>query len=135
MTACVKRAYFSFLKSQSGCREISDLRSCNNSCVLFSLPVCALLVPPGSSWFLLVRSHDRGKAFVSQVGLGRLITGMDRGLQGMCVGERRRITIPPHLAYGSIGTGEPAFLPPGSAPPPHPVLMKPVPLGRWRDSP
>lgn len=39
------------------------------------------------------------------MGLGRLITGMDRGLQGMCVNERRRITIPPHLAYGSIGTG------------------------------
>ncbi|XP_070836233.1 peptidyl-prolyl cis-trans isomerase FKBP10 [Chaetodon trifascialis] len=50
-------------------------------------------------------SHDRGRAFISQVGLGRLITGMDRGLQGMCVNERRRITIPPHLAYGSIGTG------------------------------
>lgn len=52
-----------------------------------------------------VCSHDRGKAFISQVGLGRLITGMDRGLQGMCVNEHRRITIPPHLAYGSIGTG------------------------------
>uniref|UniRef100_A0A8C5D793 peptidylprolyl isomerase n=1 Tax=Gouania willdenowi TaxID=441366 RepID=A0A8C5D793_GOUWI len=50
-------------------------------------------------------SHDRGKAFISQVGLGRLITGMDRGLQGMCVNERRRITVPPHLAYGSIGAG------------------------------
>nr|XP_046271602.1 peptidyl-prolyl cis-trans isomerase FKBP10 isoform X1 [Scatophagus argus] len=50
-------------------------------------------------------SHERGKAFISQVGLGRLITGMDRGLQGMCVNERRRITIPPHLAYGSVGTG------------------------------
>ncbi|KAM6966847.1 peptidyl-prolyl cis-trans isomerase FKBP10-like [Tautogolabrus adspersus] len=50
-------------------------------------------------------SHDRGKAFISQVGLGRLITGMDRGLQGMCVNEHRRVTIPPHLAYGSIGTG------------------------------
>ncbi|KAA8585367.1 hypothetical protein FQN60_004061 [Etheostoma spectabile] len=50
-------------------------------------------------------SHDRGKAFISQVGLGRLITGMDRGLLSMCVNERRRITIPPHLAYGSIGTG------------------------------
>lgn len=50
-------------------------------------------------------SHDRGKAFISQVGLGRLITGMDRGLLGMCVNERRRITVPPHLAYGSIGAG------------------------------
>ncbi|XP_030591689.1 peptidyl-prolyl cis-trans isomerase FKBP10 [Archocentrus centrarchus] len=50
-------------------------------------------------------SYDRGKALISQVGLGRLITGMDRGLQGMCVNERRRIIVPPHLAYGSIGTG------------------------------
>ncbi|KAM9843293.1 peptidyl-prolyl cis-trans isomerase FKBP10 [Aulostomus maculatus] len=50
-------------------------------------------------------SHDRGKAYISQVGLGRLITGMDRGLLGMCVNERRKITVPPHLAYGSIGTG------------------------------
>ncbi|KAM4598007.1 peptidyl-prolyl cis-trans isomerase FKBP10-like [Polymixia lowei] len=50
-------------------------------------------------------SHDRGTAFISQVGLGRLITGMDRGLQGMCVNERRKITVPPHLAYGTIGTG------------------------------
>uniref|UniRef100_A0A1A8J1J6 peptidylprolyl isomerase n=1 Tax=Nothobranchius kuhntae TaxID=321403 RepID=A0A1A8J1J6_NOTKU len=44
--------------------------------------------------------YDDGKKFDS-----RLITGMDRGLQGMCVNERRRITVPPHLAYGSIGTG------------------------------
>lgn len=50
-------------------------------------------------------SYDRGKAFISQVGLGRLIAGMDRGLLGMCVNERRRVTVPPHLAYGSIGTG------------------------------
>uniref|UniRef100_UPI0037E7FF30 peptidyl-prolyl cis-trans isomerase FKBP10 n=1 Tax=Semicossyphus pulcher TaxID=241346 RepID=UPI0037E7FF30 len=51
-------------------------------------------------------SYDQGKAAISQVGLGRLITGMDRGVQGMCVNEHRRITIPPHLAYGSIGTGD-----------------------------
>uniref|UniRef100_H2LES9 peptidylprolyl isomerase n=1 Tax=Oryzias latipes TaxID=8090 RepID=H2LES9_ORYLA len=57
-------------------------------------------------------SHDRGKAFISQVGLGRLITGMDRGLLGMCVSERRRITVPPHLAYGSIGAG--GVIPPDS---------------------
>ncbi|KAL3053386.1 hypothetical protein OYC64_005840 [Pagothenia borchgrevinki] len=50
-------------------------------------------------------SYDRGKALISQVGFGRLIAGMDRGLQGMCVNEKRRITIPPHLAYGSIGAG------------------------------
>ncbi|XP_036391102.1 peptidyl-prolyl cis-trans isomerase FKBP10-like [Megalops cyprinoides] len=50
-------------------------------------------------------SHDRGTPFSGQVGLGRQITGMDRGIQGMCVNERRRITVPPHLAYGSLGAG------------------------------
>lgn len=54
---------------------------------------------------LTVCSHDRGKAFISQVGSGRLIAGMDRGLQGMCVNERRRILVPPHLGFGAIGTG------------------------------
>ncbi|KPP77110.1 peptidyl-prolyl cis-trans isomerase FKBP10-like, partial [Scleropages formosus] len=50
-------------------------------------------------------SHDRGTPFIGQVGLGRLITGMDRGIQGMCVNEHRRVTVPPHLAYGSLGAG------------------------------
>lgn len=54
----------------------------------------------------LFSSHDRGRDFISQVGLGKLIAGMDRGIQGMCVNERRRITVPPHLGYGSVGTGE-----------------------------
>lgn len=40
------------------------------------------------------------------VGVGRLITGMDRGLQGMCVNERRHLIVPPHLGYGSIGVGK-----------------------------
>lgn len=34
-----------------------------------------------------------------------MIAGMDEGLIGVCVGERRTITIPPHLAYGEEGTG------------------------------
>lgn len=38
-----------------------------------------------------------------------MITGMDQGLMGVCVGERRRIIIPPHLAYGEEGTGENCF--------------------------
>lgn len=50
-------------------------------------------------------SHERGTPFIGQVGLGRLITGMDRGVQGMCVNERRKVTVPPHLAYGSLGAG------------------------------
>ncbi|KAJ7416874.1 peptidyl-prolyl cis-trans isomerase FKBP10 [Pitangus sulphuratus] len=48
-------------------------------------------------------SYDRGATVAGVVGVGRLITGMDRGLQGMCVNERRHLIVPPHLGYGSIG--------------------------------
>ncbi|XP_042330688.1 peptidyl-prolyl cis-trans isomerase FKBP10 isoform X3 [Sceloporus undulatus] len=48
-------------------------------------------------------SYDRGATVAGVAGVGRLITGMDRGLQGMCVNERRHLIVPPHLGYGSIG--------------------------------
>lgn len=51
-------------------------------------------------------SYDRNTLVAIVVGVGRLITGMDRGLMGMCVNERRRLIVPPHLGYGSIGLGE-----------------------------
>uniref|UniRef100_A0A8C6SKH3 peptidylprolyl isomerase n=1 Tax=Neogobius melanostomus TaxID=47308 RepID=A0A8C6SKH3_9GOBI len=51
-------------------------------------------------------SYQKGGAKVALLGEGRLIAGIDKGLQGMCVNEQRRITIPPHLAYGSTGAGE-----------------------------
>lgn len=57
------------------------------------------LFPPSSS-------YDRSTLVAIVVGVGRLITGMDRGLMGMCVNERRRLIVPPHLGYGSIGVGE-----------------------------
>ncbi|XP_053554819.1 peptidyl-prolyl cis-trans isomerase FKBP10 [Bombina bombina] len=48
-------------------------------------------------------SYDRGIAVAGFVGVGRLITGLDRGILGMCVNERRKLIVPPHLGYGSIG--------------------------------
>lgn len=39
------------------------------------------------------------------LGQGRIIAGMDRGLVDTCLWERRRITIPSHLGYGSTGVG------------------------------
>lgn len=48
-------------------------------------------------------SYDRGNAVAAYVGIGRLITGLDRGILGMCVNERRKLIVPPHLGYGSIG--------------------------------
>ena len=50
-------------------------------------------------------SWDRGSTFSFGLGAGQVIPGWDQGVQGMKVGGRRRLTIPPHLAYGSRGAG------------------------------
>ncbi|KAG9279831.1 peptidyl-prolyl cis-trans isomerase FKBP9 [Astyanax mexicanus] len=50
-------------------------------------------------------SYSRNRTYDTYIGKGYVIAGMDQGLLGVCVGERRKITIPPHLAYGEEGTG------------------------------
>jgi len=50
-------------------------------------------------------SYDRGAPLVFPLGARRVITGWDTGLIGMKVGGRRRLEIPPHLAYGDRGAG------------------------------
>jgi peptidylprolyl isomerase len=50
-------------------------------------------------------SWNRGTTFRFGLGQGQVISGWDQGVQGMRVGGRRRLTIPPHLAYGSSGAG------------------------------
>ena len=50
-------------------------------------------------------SWDRGKTFRFGLGKGQVIPGWDQGVAGMKVGGRRRLTIPPMLAYGKRGAG------------------------------
>lgn len=48
-------------------------------------------------------SVDRNKPFEFTLGVGQVIAGWDAGLEGMCVGETRALTIPPDQAYGEAG--------------------------------
>ncbi|MDR3083951.1 MAG: FKBP-type peptidyl-prolyl cis-trans isomerase [Streptomyces sp.] len=50
-------------------------------------------------------SWNRGTPLRFQLGVGQVIAGWDQGVQGMKVGGRRQLIIPPHLAYGDRGAG------------------------------
>ncbi|GLB36981.1 putative FKBP-type peptidyl-prolyl cis-trans isomerase [Lyophyllum shimeji] len=58
-------------------------------------------------------SHDRNAPLPLTLGVGQVIRGWDEGLVGMCVNEKRILTIPSNMAYGSRGAG--GIIPPNAA--------------------
>lgn len=56
-------------------------------------------------------SLDRNEPFVFNLGAGEVIQGWDEGVAGMKEGGKRKLVIPPDLAYGSTGSGP---IPPNS---------------------
>jgi len=50
-------------------------------------------------------SLDRGRPFDFNLGIGQVIKGWDEGVQGMKVGEKRKLLIPSALGYGPRGAG------------------------------
>jgi FK506-binding protein 14 len=51
-------------------------------------------------------SYDRSEPFKFQIGVGQVIKGWEEGVLGMCVGEKRKLIVPPELGYGDQGAGD-----------------------------
>lgn len=56
--------------------------------------------------FFSSHKHNNGQPMWFTLGIREALKGWDRGLKDMCVGEKRKLTIPPALAYGKEGKGK-----------------------------
>ena len=50
-------------------------------------------------------SVDRGQPFEFKIGAGQVIQGWDEGVLSMKIGGKRKLTIPPEMAYGDRDVG------------------------------
>eukprot|EP00475_Leptophrys_vorax_P019707 TRINITY_DN27006_c0_g1_i1.p1 TRINITY_DN27006_c0_g1~~TRINITY_DN27006_c0_g1_i1.p1 ORF type:complete len:154 (+),score=25.81 TRINITY_DN27006_c0_g1_i1:81-542(+) len=57
-------------------------------------------------------SYDRNDPIQFRLGQGNVIKGWDIGILGMCVGEKRKLKIPPQMGYGE--SGSPPAIPGGA---------------------
>lgn len=89
------------------CQQVtppSDISPTSNTSPLLSLPAGKqVVVKYVGKLAANGRVFDQSKSFKFRLGVGEVIKGWDRGIVGMRVGDRRRLTIPPQMAYGPKG--------------------------------
>ena len=99
------------LLALSGCTELPSKENANQSNLLVGTIVTDAIKKGNYVTLYYKGTLDDGSIFdqtteenpaVFQVGVGALIEGFDNGLLGMKVGEKKKIVIPPALAYGEF---------------------------------
>merc|ERR1712137_1029669 len=50
-------------------------------------------------------SYDRGQPLDMVLGQGMVIQCWEKGIEGLCVGEKATLVCPPEMAYGDRGAG------------------------------
>lgn len=58
------------------------------------------------NFFFNSRTQNEGHPKWFVLGVGQVIKGLDIAMMNMCPGEKRKVTIPPSLAYGQQGYGK-----------------------------
>ncbi|CAM2714327.1 unnamed protein product [Rotaria socialis] len=88
-------------EKKSNSLEINDIRVGNGPEAKFGKNVAVFYTGRLKSNNKVFDSCTKGKPFRFRLGAGEVIRGWDQGVKGMHVGGKRRLTIPPSLAYGS----------------------------------
>jgi FKBP-type peptidyl-prolyl cis-trans isomerase SlyD len=63
-----------------------------------------------ASGVVLDNSHERGEPMLYLHGAGNILVGLERALEGACVGDQLRVEVPPELGYG-VRKGDPLSVP------------------------
>jgi peptidylprolyl isomerase len=120
--------YFSFLGCDSGGKSDSDAATADTVTTTSGLKYIDVVVAAGekskagdvatvhyTGWLTdstkFDSSRDRNQPFKVSIGQGSVIPGWDEGLQGMAIGSKRTLIIPPELGYGARSAGS---IPPNS---------------------